>query len=597
MSQTVMASLVIAKRLLLLLATTLILARVIAAQGVAVTGQTARPSSLAKTELPPPKVRFEDIAEEAGLDFQHVLGDPADKTYILETTGSGVAIFDFDNDGLQDIFLVNGRGWKAEKEGPQPTSQLFRNRGGLRFEDVTEKSGISRTGWGQGVCVGDYDDDGFDDLFVTYYGPNILYHNNGDGTFRDATAASGMPTTGRRWGTGCAFVDYDRDTRLDLAVANYIAFDLKETPKPGESNFCRYKGMSVLCGPRGLPGETNSLYRNLGDGKFEDVSQASGFAKPSGRYGLGVLTGDFDDDGWTDIYIACDSTPNILYHNDGDGTFTDTGLLSGTSLNENGQEQAGMGVAAADFNHDGRLDIVKTNFTDDVPTLYRNDGKGFFTDMTYRAGLGIHTNYLGWGVGFLDFDNDGWQDILIVNSHVYPSIDELESSSPYRQQKLLYWNIRNGAFIDISVSAGAGIMRKSSARGAAFGDLDNDGRLEVVINNLDSRPSLLVNLGQSRNWLLVKARGTASNRNGIGARIQVEAGDLHQIGEVRSGGSYISHNDSRLHFGLGSATKVSRIQVRWPSGLGESFGPYDANREVLLLEGEGVRVKGEKTKP
>ncbi len=551
-------------------------------------GRTPRQSPLARTALLPPTVHFEDVAAAAGLEFQHVLGRPEGKRYILETTGSGVALFDFDADGLLDIFLVNGRHWTTAESSPGPTSRLFRNLGGLRFEDVTQEAGLFRTAWGQGVCVGDYDNDGFDDLFVTHYGPDLLYKNEQGERFRDVTGEAGLPTEGRRWGTGCAFLDYDRDGRLDLVVANYVDLNLDDTPAPGESNFCRYKGLAVLCGPRGLPGESNLLYRNLGGGVFEDVSQSSGIAGSADRYGLGVLTLDADDDGWTDVYIAADSTPSMLFRNRGDGAFDDAGLLSGTSLNENGQEQAGMGVAAADFNHDGRLDIVKTNFSDDVPSLYRNEGHGFFTDVSYRAGLGIHTTYLGWGVGFVDFDHDGWKDIFMVNSHVYPDIDELGLASRFRQKKLLYWNIRNGAFIDLSSRSGPGVATPSSARGAAFGDLDNDGGIEIVINNLDGRPNLLQNAGERRNWILVALQGAQSNGKGIGARVTVEAGRARQVDEARSGGSYMSHNDMRLHFGVGDEHQVQRIRVRWPSGLDETFGPFDANQQVTLVEGEGI---------
>lgn len=562
--------------------------QVAAAQGVAVIGRTPRQSPLAKTTLPPPLVHFEDVAETAGLEFQHVLGQAEGKRYILETTGSGVALFDYDADGLLDIFLVNGRPWTEPKSSPGPTSRLFRNVGGLRFKDVTGEAGLVRTGWGQGACVGDYDNDGFDDLFVTHYGPDILYRNEAGKRFRDVTAEAGLPTEGRRWGTGCAFVDFDRDAHLDLVVANYVDLDLEETPAPGESNFCRYKGLAVLCGPRGLPGESSVLYRNLGGGRFEDVSDSSGIASSADRYGLGVLTLDADDDGWTDLYVAADSTPSMLFKNSGDGTFDDAGLLSGTSLNENGQEQAGMGVSSADFNHDGRLDIVKTNFSDDVPSLYRNEGHGFFTDVSYRAGLGVHTNYLGWGVGFVDVDHDGWKDIIMVNSHVYPDIDELGLASRYQQEKLLYWNIRNGAFLDLSSRSGPGLTTPSSARGAAFGDLDNDGGIEIVVNNLDSRPNLLKNVGERGNWILVSLRGTRSNGRGVGARVEVESGKIRQVEEVRSGGSYLSHNDFRLHFGIGDDSEVSRISVRWPSGIREEFGPFGANQEIVLQEGEGV---------
>jgi hypothetical protein len=574
-----------------LLVTVACLSCPLAAQGVANVHRPTRASPHAKTSLPLPQVRFEDIARQAGLGFRHVSGD--EKAYILEATGSGAAIFDYDNDNRPDIFLVNASRFRfAEGEQP-PTSRLFRNLGNLRFEDVTEKAGLVRSGWGQGACAGDYDNDGWLDLLVTFYGPNVLYRNNGDGTFRDATAEAGLPTTGDRWATGCAFFDYDRDGRLDLAVANYLRFDRSRIPKPGENQFCVYKGLPVMCGPRGLPGGVNILYHNEGGGKFRDVSQASGFDKPAGYYAFSVLPGDYDNDGFPDAYIACDSTPSILLRNNGNGTFTDIGVLSGAAFNEDGQEQAGMGVAVADYDNDGWLDLVKTNFADDTPTLYRNNRDGTFTDVTYRAGLGVSNRFLGWGVGFVDLDHDGWKDLLMVNGHVYPAIDRLGPQSPYRQERNVYWNLRNGAFLDLSAQAGPAIQDRRSSRGAAFGDLDNDGALEVVINNMDDEPSLLVNRGEKKNWLRVRTRGTRSNRDGIGARVTVTAGSLKLTDEVRSGASYLSHNDLRLHFGLGEAKQADSLEVRWPSGRREVFPAVEANREILLEEGKGKTLRAE----
>lgn len=563
----------------------------LAAEGMALPGRKPRASARAKTSRPIPKVDFRDIAAQAGLTFRHVGGDAGAKTFIPETVGSGVAIFDYDNDGLPDIFLVNGTKWSYEKEEVRATSRLFHNLGQLQFADVTAGAGLAREGWGQGVCVGDVDNDGFDDLFVTYLGHNVLYRNQGDGTFQDVTRQAGLAKAGSRWGTGCAFFDYDRDGELDLAVANYLVFQRESAPKPGDSHFCVYKGLHVLCGPRGFPGESNLLYRNLGGGKFVDVSEESGFSGPTGRYGFSVLTGDFNNDGWTDVYIACDSTPSVFYRNNRDGTFTDIGIESGTALNEDGQEQAGMGVDAADFDHDGLLDIIKTNFTEDTASLFQNTGNGFFTDVTYLSGLGVNTTFVGWGVGFLDVDQDGWEDILMVNGHVYPSVDRLDLGSPYRQHKIVYWNLRNGAFLDISDRAGPAIAASQASRGAAFGDLDNDGSIEVVVNNLDSRPSLLVNRGDKMNWLLVKTQGSTSNRNGIGARVTLTAGPLKQVQEVRSGGSFLSHNDLRLHFGLGEQPRADRIEVQWLGGKKETFGPFKANRLVFLQEGHGAALQ------
>ena len=555
---------------------------------MALVNRTGASSPLVDLERSLPGIHLVDIASEAGLSFQHVAGNATSKQYILEVTGSGVAIFDYDNDGLQDVFLVNQTRWQPERGATTPTSRLFRNLGGLEFEDVTSEARLAHEGWGQGACVGDYDNDGNNDLFVTAWGENTLYRNAGDGTFRDVTEAAGLRRGQRRWSSGCAFLDYDRDGRLDLAVANYIRFDPELVPKPGESELCIYQEAPVVCGPRGLPGESAALYRNEGEGRFADVSGASGFGRVSGIYGFSVLSGDFNGDGWIDIYIACDSTPSILFQNNRDGTFTDIGYESGTAVNEHGQEQGGMGADSGDYNHDGFPDIVKTNFDNDIPSLYRNDGGGFFSDVAVLGGLGIHTNFVGWGVGFVDLDHDTWQDIFIVNGHVYAMQDDKDAGIRFEQSRNLYWNLGNGAFLDISEHSGPGVTQRSSARGAAFGDLNNDGSIEVVINNLDGRPSLLVNKASVQNWILIKAEGRESNRNAIGSRVSVKTGDTVQTMEVRSGGSFLSQNDMRLHFGLGKVPEVDEIRIRWPNGFVESFPGVAANREVHLREGGGA---------
>ena len=559
-------------------------------QGMAVVNRRGETSPLARLDGDFPDIDFVDIASDAGLTFQHVAGNPVQKEYILEVTGSGVAIFDYNNDGLQDVFFVNQTRWRVENDQSIPTSRLFRNLGNLEFEDVTSEAQLMHSGWGQGACVGDYDNDGDDDIFVTNWGENALYRNSGNGTFKEVTSEAGLTLGHRRWSSGCAFLDYDRDGRLDLAVANYIRFDPERIPKPGESDLCRYEEAPVVCGPRGLPGESASLHRNEGNGRFADVSETSGFSRVSGIYGFSVLAGDFNVDGWTDVYIACDSTPSILFQNNRDGTFTDIGYESGTAVNEHGQEQGGMGVDSADYNHDGLPDIVKTNFDNDIPSLYRNEGGGFFSDVAVLAGLGVHTHFVGWGVAFVDLDHDTWQDIFMVNGHVYDLRDAGRANLRFQQSRNLYWNLGNSAFLDISERAGPGVIETSSARGAAFGDLDNDGSVEVVINNLDGAPSLLANRADTQAWILVRTEGTRSNRNGIGSRVSVRTGDTVQTMEVRSGGSFLSHNDMRLHFGLAGASDVDEITIRWPSGLVESFSTVPANQEVLLREGHGNRL-------
>lgn len=532
-------------------------------------------------------ISLDDIAAQAGLTFTHVSGDPLHKTFLLESTGSGVAIFDYDGDGLEDIFLVNAQPWHSTKGSPEPTSRLYRNLGNLKFEDVTAKAGFTYTGWGQGVCAGDYDNDGHEDLFVTYYGHNVLYHNDGHGHFSDVTARAGLPTQGTRWGTGCSFFDYDRDGKLDLAVANYVNFDPKTSPTPGSNTICQFKGLPVVCGPRGLMGGKNILYRNLGDGTFKDVSETSHFDQPSGHYGFSVITGDFEGNGWPDAFIACDSTPNILLHNNRDGTFTDVAIPSGVAFNDNGEEQASMGADAGDYNHTGRLSLVTTTFDDDVPALFVNEGKNSFSDVYLQAGLGFHTHFVGWGVAFLDLDNHGWQDVFIANGHVYPNVDRLHRESHYQEEKSLYYNLGNGTFSDISDNSGPGTKERSVARGIASGDFLNDGSLAIVINNLDSKPNLLINRGKKGNWLTLKLTGVTSNRDAIGAQVRVKAGALVQTAEVRSGCCYLSQSDMRLHFGLGDAQKVDAVNVQWPSGKKETFAIEKINRIVELKEGAG----------
>ncbi len=556
------------------------------------------PGEQAKATVPAkPIANFIDVAEKAGLTMQNIFGGVETKKYIIETTGTGVAIFDYDNDGWPDIFLVNGTRLEGLPSGEAPSNRLYRNNHDGTFTDVTSKAGLTANGWGQGVCVGDYDNDGWEDLYVTYYGKNRLYHNEA-GVFTEVAEKAGVAGSGKAWGSGCAFVDYDRDGKLDLIVANYVDFDLATAPAPGQRANCVWKGVPVMCGPRGLPGAKNILYHNKGDGTFEDVTVKAHIDRTDGHYSLSVSTLDFDEDGWPDIYVACDSTPSILYRNNHDGTFTDVAVTAGAAFNEDGREQAGMGTTVADYNGAGHLDIFKTNFSDDTSTLYRNNGDGTFTDATSAAGLGLYTQYLGWGTTFFDFDNDGWPDLILVNGHVYPEVDSQHLGSSYKEPRILYHNNTDGTFSDISASAGSGITTAASSRGLAVGDLWNEGRMSAVISNMNAAPSLLVNQIRTPNhWIAIRTVGTKSNRDGIGARILVKTGSRILVDEVRSGSSYISNSDMRVHFGLGAATKIERVEIRWPSGLVERFGDLPVDAIHTLKEGSGAAVSADGKKP
>ena len=534
---------------------------------------------------------FVDVAAKAGITVRNVNGSAETKRYIIEATGSGVAILDYDRDGFPDIFLVNGRALpnaSSPAKAEPPTSHLFHNNHDGTFTDVTQKSGLANTGWGQGACVGDYDNDGFDDLYVTQYGANRLYHNERNGTFKEVAQQSGTAGSGQEWGTGCAFIDYDRDGKLDLLVANYVHFDLAHTPAPGNAPGCMWKGTPVMCGPRGLESAPNLLFHNLGNGHFADVSAAAGIQKTPGHYCFSVTTLDFNEDGWPDIYVACDSTPAILYRNNKNGTFTDVAADAGAAYNEDGREQAGMGATAADFDGDGHLDLFKTNFSDDTSTLYHANGDGTFTDITFQAGLGINADALGWGTTFADVDNDGFPDLLLANGHVYPEVDSAKLGATFRQKRFLYYNLGNGKFRDATSTSGPGLQTPASGRGLAIADLWNDGRLSAIVNNLSDLPMLLVNQARNSNhWLGLRLIGTTSNASAIGARVTLTGTKRKWVDEVRSGSSYNSSSDLRLHFGLGTETHLQQIEVRWPNGQKELFFAGAVDRILPLTEGKG----------
>jgi hypothetical protein len=523
-----------------------------------------------------PRPDFRNIAAKAGLRRPFPNGGANAKQFIIETTGSGVALLDYDNDGLLDIFVVSGKGG---------SNRLYHNDGHDHFTDVTEGLGLTSEGWGQGVCAGDYDNDGYTDLFVTYWGQNRLYRNAGGKHFEDVTAAAHLTEDRVRYNTGCAFLDYDNDGRLDLFVANYLQFDPKTTPEPGANPYCWYRGIAVNCGPRGLPFDRNILYHANAGGTFTDVSEHSKIAEPSGHYALGVLTGDFNGDGRPDIYVACDQTPSLLYINQGDGTFAEEAVLRGVAYDADGRSMSGMGVTAADYDGDGWLDIFRSNFSDERETLYRNRGKGEFDDATVAAGLAHNTRYVGWGCGFFDFDNDGWKDLLLVNGHAFPEVDRLGGAVRYKNPMILYHNAGKGRFDDVSGAAGPALLELHSSRGAAFGDIDNDGAIEILVNNQNESPSLLKQSASGSNhWIMLQLTGAKSNRSALGARVRLTASGRSQVDEVRSGGGYLSQNDLRLHFGLGASREADQIEIEWPSGARQKLAHVKADRVVSIRE-------------
>jgi hypothetical protein len=529
---------------------------------------------------------FVDVAEKAGLRQRSIYGGVEEKRFIIETNGAGVAWIDYDNDGWIDALVLSGtrleEGTRHEvrwPEGQAPTNRLYRNRHDGTFEDVTDRAGLRRTGWASSVCAGDYDNDGWTDLFITYYGQNVLYRNRG-GRFEDVTERAGLATAGVRWGSGCAFLDYDRDGRADLFVANYLAFDLQRAAEPGTGIYCLWKGIPVNCGPRGLPFDVNRLYHNDGDGRFTDVSERSGIARVRDRYAMTSTAADLDGDGWLDIYVACDSTASILYRNNHDGTFTDVAVPSGVAYNELGAAQAGMGLALGDFDSDGRLDLLKTHFADDVPALYRNLGGGQFEDAAVAAGLGALNRYVEWGAGMPDLDNDGRPDVVYVTGNVYPEIERHLPQYPHRGPRVVFRN-EGGARFELVPDA----LPAHSSRGAAFGDFDNDGDVDILVMNMNEPPSLLRNEYAGPNgWIELKLEGTRSDRMALGATVLLTAGGRTQARAVLSQSSYYSHDDARLHFGLGAAARADKIEVRWPSGGITVLKDVEGRRVVSIRE-------------
>ena len=530
--------------------------------------------------------RFVDVAATAGLTHPTIYGGVERYTYILETIGCGVAFIDYDNDGWLDIFVLSGS--RIDGTSTDTTNRLYHNNRDGTFTDMTEQAGLVRSGWACGVTVGDYNNDGFEDLFLTYWGQNVLYRNNGNGTFTDVTKEAGLLHPGERWGTGCTFLDYDRDGYLDLFVSNYLRFDFRSVPPAGKLKACNFHGVPTYCGPRGLPSEPFALYHNNGDGTFKDVSQHSGIGEPRDSYGLTAVAADFDNDGWPDIYVACDSTPSLLFRNNHDSTFTECGLESGVSLSQDGQEQAGMGVAVGDFDLDGNLDILKTNFVNDTVCLFRNVGKRTFTDVTTRSGLGVETRFVNWGAVMGDFDGDGWPDLFWVTGSVFPEVERVLSAYAHHTPRVLFRNLGNGKFEELFEEAGPGILAPHCSRGVAAGDFDNDGDIDLLISNMNEPPSLLRNdVSGDNHWLKVKLIGVKSNRSAIGARVTVRYGGKVQAQEVLAQSGFLSCGDKRLHFGLGRANNAD-LDIRWPSGEREKIPGVGGDQMVVIREGGGV---------
>jgi hypothetical protein len=553
-------------------------------RGMATRG--VRPTPRGKPSGLPFHAKFTNVAQTAGLRAPVIYGGTAHADYIVEAMGCGAAFFDYDNDGWLDILLLTGRRFQNTPEGA--IIRLYRNNRDGTFSDVTARSGLGRSVWAAGVTVGDYDNDGFDDLFITCWGENILFRNNGDGTFTDVTARAGLARSGNHYGTGCTWIDYDRDGKLDLFIAHYAAFDPDKVAPRGKDPGCSYIGVPVFCGPAGLPQEPCRLYHNNGDGTFTDVSTRSGFAAVKPGYPLTAVAADFDGDGWPDIYVACDTSPSLLFRNNHDGTFTEQGLEAGVSLSEDGQEQAGMGVGVGDFDTDGALDIFKTHFRGDTSVLYRNNGKGYFRDVTLRAGLGVETRYVGWGAGIVDLDNDGLPDLFSTTGMVYPEVEQRLAEAPYKTPNVLFRNLGGGKFEELLDDAGPAIAEAHSSRGVAFGDFDNDGDIDILIVNQNQPPSLLRNdVSGGNHWLKVLLQGVKSNRSAIGAQVIASYSGRRQAQAVLAQSSYLSVNDRRLHFGLGAATSAD-LEIVWPNGGRETVKDVAANRLVVIREGAGI---------